>query len=1415
MAKTIKGRKTPEVSAKEIDEDIFHSTQRLRKKRASKVTVKPTQKKRDAKPAPATNTSATRPAVTPTPTPVAPPLDRNAAQTERIIRAALEADKGYKELLAEIETAWSKVPVQPARLKALLAKKEQYSKTFQYGYHHLQWHTDPHKRDMGKKMSHFIEDYIPHGDKDGGTPRETGFYTGTYRTPYWINGKKTDQLLLFKQDIPAKDISEFVAGSILHAIFTDDSIATVFLGRSPDVTREQALQPDETGKSVYLGSVYFGYPERQYNDLYKDQEVVDQYHRQNKTAPTARPRYIGLDPVATNALVNAMLDENKQEKFTGFQRGAAGSLFVGDFDLHSGNWGTIPEKIPCDLIYLDVDGDTPINFNQLPGSSPKAAYAITRDVNTRERKILFLDKVGKITHRIAISPEDLNGLMRDLNLGHQTVSTCLIANLSNQQLKTITTHTHKITPAITNPRKKKLVRIDFGASLDGLDDDIRSGSQMRHLPIKFKKGWFNITTQPTNHYSEFPTELKVKEDFAWELSQVADFPAKDLKASIDKSIDEAQRAFGVKPMFDFAEYIGVDVTAYENLDWNDLISKPENQALRENIKARIVADSKAFLFQKMSRRQESIRRLQYDIELSLAIWRDKKGEYHLRPELIKELIFRNPVYFLTGRYHFRKDEHHYNFGPLRFARDHKKLTNLIDQEVYKYFPDIINKAVATGDARAMEYFMANPRIMAANQAFLRRQREGTHTDLRNLKSTYEKTLQKAYEHFDELFVQIYDARDTELRELPEILSHKERRSRSIAPAEAEISLLVMRDIISETSDAQRKLVIQRWLEIAKIAHNNENKFLEIAIRKALQINAERFTKDILTPADRMDNIRLHITDYQILDEKKTVLMLAREFHKSIQEPDPSSSLSSYEIYSNLKIKKDRLHETEPLSATYRAMEKVFQDPTFYRFHVTYTILSKKHVEERFVLKNAYQHEINTQLALEAADPLRIRSRETDEIIRGFKLANELLTPQQKAEDLIFEFRTRITHMIEILDQMKVQAVRVVKPQPDSSQAELPNPTDQPHTLQAGEKEAFDKARALDKQTRRANPPEGGIQMEEDDSTPWATLPAQEETAPESARVSEITEEDFQAELKSWEIIPRQAETAPEPVGPTIPSDSQVITPTTVEPEAVTIEAEDIPNLTDLTDANLIELGNTEMMSVPTPPVATTSPTESALERAPSQINQEQQAISQTIADIQAEFDSLHAPLATPSLDPAEHAEPLDAPVDETNDAALSDTEHSSSATSSTGSSLQGHEAAQEDIVEENEPLAASTQNVSSNNVSEREQNLEEKRRARKARQTAMAEQREAAKLKAEAERKIREAERVAARIKRTRTSNTPTITPSSESLPPESPGFWSSLSSSLSSMSSIFTRAKTRAPSNTEPQSKPSKGPHRGGGDST
>ncbi|MDJ1305036.1 MAG: hypothetical protein MRQ09_02210 [Candidatus Midichloria sp.] len=160
--------------------------------------------------------------------------------------------------------------------------------------------------------------------------------------------------------------------------------------------------------------------------------------------------------------------------------------------------------------------------------------------------------------------------------------------------------------------QNKMVRIDFGWAFKKLTPKLNPHSIIEHLP-----GF-----GPTNHFREYPNEMKITQEFADELRRVAIF---DLTECLESSFHTLKQFYGAEPLREFAYSIGIEETQAVTTQDKDALSK-------------LIS---TFLSDRLKNRQKEMRLFAVEIELSLCVDINKK-DFDMKK--VEEFVKNNTEY---------------------------------------------------------------------------------------------------------------------------------------------------------------------------------------------------------------------------------------------------------------------------------------------------------------------------------------------------------------------------------------------------------------------------------------------------------------------------------------------------------------------------------------------------------------------------------------------------------------------------------------------------------------------------------------------------------------------------------------------------------------------------------------------------
>lgn len=160
--------------------------------------------------------------------------------------------------------------------------------------------------------------------------------------------------------------------------------------------------------------------------------------------------------------------------------------------------------------------------------------------------------------------------------------------------------------------ENKMVRIDFGWAFKKLYNKLNPHSIVEHLP-----GF-----GPTNHFREYPNEMRITQQFADELKRVAKI---DLIPCLKQSFENLKQFYGTEPLKEFALSIGIDRKVLTCI-------KNKNQLSEQILE---------YMSEKLKSRQDGLKLFGIEIELSLCV-NIKTRDFD--QQKLQDFINKNPEY---------------------------------------------------------------------------------------------------------------------------------------------------------------------------------------------------------------------------------------------------------------------------------------------------------------------------------------------------------------------------------------------------------------------------------------------------------------------------------------------------------------------------------------------------------------------------------------------------------------------------------------------------------------------------------------------------------------------------------------------------------------------------------------------------
>lgn len=351
---------------------------------------------------------------------------------------------------------------------------------------------------------------------------------------------------------------------------------------------------------------------------------------------------------------------------------------------------------------------------------------------------------------------------------------------------------------------RRLVKIDHGAGLNRLENALHIHSKLRHLP-----GF-----GPINFLDLVPRQLKINPLFADEALRQSKV---DLSPKIEEGIDELAKYYGKEPLLKFAKHIGYPIKPYKKLYAETKLTGEANEQLIAEglITKQLIGGMKDFLKTKIQARQQSLRELAFEIQLSSMIKKTLTGYEFIDVEYIdkennKKIIdfdqliknFPAEILKVNGKFHLRGEDQakRIHLGLLSFklpGSTPKQLSEKINKEVDKNLNAIVANAISAHDPKVIEYLLTNNR----------------YADKYKHNSVFAQSVDSAYQAIiNDLTQQYITNHDDILKE-------------------------VKLSILTEEDKDKRQLVVERWGQIMAKATAENRPDLSLAIHNALHDKA--------------------------------------------------------------------------------------------------------------------------------------------------------------------------------------------------------------------------------------------------------------------------------------------------------------------------------------------------------------------------------------------------------------------------------------------------------------------------------------------------------------------------------------------------------------------------------------------------
>jgi hypothetical protein len=191
----------------------------------------------------------------------------------------------------------------------------------------------------------------------------------------------------------------------------------------------------------------------------------------------------------------------------------------------------------------------------------------------------------------------------------------------------------------------RLVRLDYGWAFYRLKGELH--------PHSIRRFW--ELGKPTNHYIEYPEELRFSKEMAEEIFKFAN-QKEAITQELNKRYDELAKRYNDQAFFELAKHLGFnkkELKVFKRLMNNDPTQPASDK---------VINFIKEWHHQVNEKRYTSLKNYASDIEIALSITKDKTGLWQVDKAKLEEAFCKNPVYMWSladnqGKIHLRKSEH--------------------------------------------------------------------------------------------------------------------------------------------------------------------------------------------------------------------------------------------------------------------------------------------------------------------------------------------------------------------------------------------------------------------------------------------------------------------------------------------------------------------------------------------------------------------------------------------------------------------------------------------------------------------------------------------------------------------------------------------------------------------------------------
>jgi hypothetical protein len=191
----------------------------------------------------------------------------------------------------------------------------------------------------------------------------------------------------------------------------------------------------------------------------------------------------------------------------------------------------------------------------------------------------------------------------------------------------------------------RLVRLDYGWAFYHLKGKLH--------PHSIRRFW--EFGKPTNHYVEYPEELRFSKEMVEEIFKFT-AQKKAIGVELDKRYAELAKRYNDQAFYELAKHLGFAKTELK------ILKKMINTRPMQPASEQVIKFIKEWHYQVSEKRYNSLQNYASDIEIALSISKDGNGVWQIDKEKLREAFLKNPNYMWhlahnPDKIHFRKSAH--------------------------------------------------------------------------------------------------------------------------------------------------------------------------------------------------------------------------------------------------------------------------------------------------------------------------------------------------------------------------------------------------------------------------------------------------------------------------------------------------------------------------------------------------------------------------------------------------------------------------------------------------------------------------------------------------------------------------------------------------------------------------------------